>query len=72
MFEISFSELLLIMIIGLIVISPERFPIDIKTSINWISALFSLSANVQHKLLQELKLKELQERLKKIEEKTQL
>ncbi|MFP3036662.1 MAG: Sec-independent protein translocase protein TatB [Arsenophonus sp.] len=72
MLEISFSELLLIMIIGLIVLGPERFPIAIKTSINWIRALFSLAANVQHELLQELKLQELQERLKKIEEKTQL
>lgn len=70
MLDIGFSELLLVMIIGLVVLGPERLPIAVKTVAGWIRALRSLAANVQHELLsQELKL---QKTLKKAEEKAQL
>ncbi|HGJ5855165.1 Sec-independent protein translocase protein TatB [Arsenophonus nasoniae] len=72
MLDIGFSELLLVMIIGLVVLGPERLPIAVKTVAGWIRALRSLAANVQHELSQELKLQELQETLKKAEEKAQL
>ncbi|MFV9997988.1 MAG: Sec-independent protein translocase protein TatB [Arsenophonus endosymbiont of Dermacentor nuttalli] len=72
MLDIGFSELLLVMVIGLVVLGPERFPIAVKTVAGWIRALCSLAANVQHELSQELKLQELQETLKKAEEKAQL
>ncbi|WP_339053603.1 Sec-independent protein translocase protein TatB [Arsenophonus endosymbiont of Crataerina pallida] len=69
MLDIGFSELLLVMIIGLVVLGPERLPIAVKTVAGWIRALRSLVANVQHELSQELKL---QETLRKAEEKAQL
>lgn len=72
MLDIGFSELLLVMAIGLVVLGPERLPIAVKTVAGWIRALRSLAANVQHELSQELKLQELQETLKKAEEKAQL
>ncbi|WP_032116181.1 Sec-independent protein translocase protein TatB [Candidatus Arsenophonus nilaparvatae] len=72
MLDIGFSELLLVMIIGLVVLGPERLPIAVKTVAGWICALRSLVANVQHELSQELKLQELQETLRKAEEKAQL
>lgn len=72
MLDIAFSELLLVMIIGLVVLGPERLPIVVKTVAGWIRALRSLAANVQHELSQELKLQELQETLRKAEEKEQL
>lgn len=72
MLDIGFSELLLVMIIGLVVLGPERLPIAVKTLAGWIRALRSLVANVQHELSQELKLQELQETLRKAEEKAQL
>lgn len=72
MLDIGFSELLLVMIIGLVVLGPERLPIAVKTVAGWIRALRSLAANVQHELSQELKLQELQETLRKAEEKAQL
>ncbi|HGJ5884731.1 Sec-independent protein translocase protein TatB [Arsenophonus sp.] len=72
MLDIGFSELLLVMIIGLVVLGPERLPIAVKTVAGWIRALRSLVANVQHELSQELKLQELQETLRKAEEKAQL
>ncbi|MDC9589396.1 Sec-independent protein translocase protein TatB [Xenorhabdus sp. XENO-10] len=72
MFDIGFSELLLVMIIGLIVLGPERLPIAVKTVAGWIRVLRSLAANVQNELAQELKLQELQDTLKKMEEKADL
>ncbi|KAA1179650.1 Sec-independent protein translocase protein TatB [Photorhabdus heterorhabditis] len=68
MFDIGFGELLLVMVIGLVVLGPERLPVAVKTVAGWIRALRSLAANVQNELAQELKLQELQESLKKVEE----
>ncbi|OTA15031.1 sec-independent translocase [Xenorhabdus vietnamensis] len=72
MFDIGFSELLLVMIIGLVVLGPERLPIAVKTVAGWIRVLRSLAANVQNELAQELKLQELKDTLKKVEEKADL
>lgn len=68
MFDIGFSELVLVFVIGLIVLGPQRLPVAVKTVVGWIRAIRSLAANVQHELAQELKLQELQESLKKVEE----
>ncbi len=67
MFDIGFSELLLVMVIGLVVLGPERLPVAVKTVAGWIRAMRSLAASVQNELTQELKLQELQESLKKAE-----
>ena len=69
MFDIGFSELLLVAVIGLVVLGPERLPVAVRTVAGWIRAMRSLAANVQNELSQELKLQELQETLKKVEEK---
>lgn len=68
MFDIGFSELILVFIIGLVVLGPQRLPVAVKTVVGWIRALRSLAANVQNELAQELKLQELQDSLKKVEE----
>lgn len=68
MFDVSFGELLLVLIIGLIVLGPARLPTAIKTVVGWINTLRRLSANVQLELNKELKLQELQESLKQAEE----
>lgn len=65
MFDIGFSELLLVFVIGLIVLGPQRLPVAVKTVVGWIRAMRSLAANVQNELAQELKLQELQDSLKK-------
>ncbi|AOM42470.1 Sec-independent protein translocase protein TatB [Xenorhabdus hominickii] len=72
MFDIGFSELLLVMVIGLVVLGPERLPIAVKTVVGWIRVLRAMAANVQNELSQELKLKELQDSLKKMEEKVDM
>ncbi|MCA7001239.1 Sec-independent protein translocase protein TatB [Dickeya solani] len=72
MFDIGFSELLLVMVIGLVVLGPERLPVAVKTVAGWIRALRSLASTVQNELVQEMKLQELQDSLKKVEQASQL
>ncbi|QGM81515.1 Sec-independent protein translocase protein TatB [Otariodibacter oris] len=67
MFDIGFSELLLILIIGLVVLGPKRLPIAIRTVMGWVATIRGLASNVQNELAQELKLQELQESIKKAE-----
>lgn len=67
MFDIGFSELLLVFIIGLIVLGPQRLPVAVKTVAGWVRALRSLATTVQNELTQELKLQEFQDSLKKVE-----
>ncbi|WP_213991441.1 Sec-independent protein translocase protein TatB [Sodalis sp. dw_96] len=68
MFDIGFGELALIFVIGLVVLGPERLPVAVRTVVGWIRALRSLASTVQNELSQELKLQELQDSLKKVEE----
>lgn len=67
MFDIGFSELLLISIVGLVVLGPKRLPVAIRTVMGWVRTIRGLAANVQNELSQELKLQELQESIKKAE-----
>lgn len=67
MFDIGFSELLLVFVIGLIVLGPQRLPVAVKTVMGWMRALRSLASSVQNELAQELKLQELQDSLNKVE-----
>ncbi|XNM82177.1 Sec-independent protein translocase protein TatB [Escherichia coli] len=66
MFDIGFSELLLVFIIGLVVLGPQRLPVAVKTVAGWIRALRSLATTVQNELTQELNAR-VQDSLKKVE-----
>lgn len=68
MFDIGFSELLLIFIIGLVVLGPQKLPLAIRTVVGWIRTLRNIASNVQNELAQEMKLQELQESIKKAEQ----
>lgn len=68
MFDIGFSELLLVLIVGLVVLGPKRLPIAIRTVMGWVRTIRGLAANVQNELAQELKLQELKDSIKKAEE----
>lgn len=67
MFDIGFSELVLIFIVGLVVLGPQRMPVAIRTVMGWVRTIRGLAHNVQTELAQELKLQELQESIKKAE-----
>ena len=67
MFDIGFSELVLLMVVGLVVLGPKRLPVAIRTVMGWVKTIRGLAANVQNELKQELKLQELQDSIKKAE-----
>ena len=68
MFDIGFSELDLLMLVGLVVLGPKRLPVAIRTVMGWVKTIRGLAANVQNELKQELKLQELQDSIKKAEQ----
>ena len=68
MFDIGFSELVLLMLVGLVVLGPKRLPVAIRTVMGWVKTIRGLAANVQNELKQELKLQELQDSIKKAEQ----
>ena len=67
MFDIGFGELLLVFVIGLVVLGPQRLPVAGRTVAGWVRALRSLATTVQNELAQELKMQEFQDSLKKVE-----
>lgn len=68
MFDIGFSELVLLMLVGLVVLGPKRLPVAIRMVMGWVKTIRGLAANVQNELKQELKLQELQDSIKKAEQ----
>ena len=66
---IGFSELLLIGILGLVVLGPERLPIAVRTISNFIRTMKRMANSVKDELEQELKLEQLHADLKKAESK---
>lgn len=63
MFEIGFSEILLVFVIGLIVLGPERLPGVVRTAAKWIGAVRSMSATVQQQISEELQLENIKKDL---------
>ncbi|WP_448212365.1 Sec-independent protein translocase protein TatB [Colwellia sp. MEBiC06753] len=68
MFDIGFWELLLIAIIGLVVLGPERLPVAIRTVRDWVNGIRQFSQSVKTELKEELRINELHENLKKAEQ----
>ncbi|MXP67655.1 Sec-independent protein translocase protein TatB [Pantoea sp. Aalb] len=67
MFNISFSEIILVSVIGLIVLGPQKLPIVIKNIISLIRTIRSSVANIEYELTKEVECQELQDSLKKAE-----
>lgn len=61
MFDIGFWEIVLISVIGLIVLGPERLPIAIRSIMRWITMAKGMANSVKTEISQELKLHELNE-----------
>ncbi len=68
MFDIGFWELILIAIMGLVILGPERLPVAIRTLRGWISGARKFSDTVKSELTEELRIHELHANLKKAEE----
>ncbi|MBW3697678.1 Sec-independent protein translocase subunit TatB [Vibrio sp. T187] len=68
MFDIGFWELVLISVVGLVVLGPERLPVAIRSVSKFIGQAKSMANNVKDELSHELKVQELQENLRKAEQ----
>ena len=68
MFDIGFWEIMLIAVMGLVVLGPERLPTAIRTVRSWISGARKLSESVKNELSEELRIHELHANLKKAEQ----
>ena len=67
MFDIGFWELVLISVVGLVVLGPERLPVAIRSVSKFINGAKAMANGVKDELTQELKIQELQDNLKKAE-----
>ncbi|WP_106478925.1 Sec-independent protein translocase protein TatB [Phytohalomonas tamaricis] len=63
MFDVSFSELLVIGVIALIVLGPERLPTAARTAGLWLGKIKRTVANVQQEITSQLEAEELRRKL---------
>lgn len=68
MFDIGFWELVVIAVLGLIVLGPERLPGALRSMQRGVSKVKEFTSNMQQELNHELRIKELHEHLKQAEE----
>jgi len=63
MFDIGFWEIVLISVIGLVVLGPQRLPIAIRTVLKWVNTAKNMANSVKNEISQELELHELNENM---------
>jgi len=66
MFDIGFWEIVLIAVIGLIVLGPERLPVAIRSVMRWVNTVKGMANSVKSEISQELKIHEINENLNKV------
>jgi len=64
MFEVGFSELVLLFVIGLLVLGPERLPKVATLLGRWVGRARRTASQLRHQLEREIALSELEERRK--------
>lgn len=64
----GFWELMLIAVMGLVVLGPERLPVAIRKVRGWMTSAQQLSDSVKSQLDEELRIHELQNTLKKVKQ----
>tara|TARA_Y100000588_G_C14211282_1_gene906788 strand:+ start:1515 stop:1847 length:333 start_codon:yes stop_codon:yes gene_type:complete len=62
-------ELVVVLIVGLIVLGPERLPVAIRTVSRWVKTVKSVANSVKAEVNEELRIHELHNNLKKAEQK---
>lgn len=68
MFDIGFWELVLIAVIALLILGPERLPVAIRTVRQWVTSAKQFSHSIKSELNEELRVHELHANLKKAEQ----
>ncbi|USD37344.1 MULTISPECIES: Sec-independent protein translocase protein TatB [Ferrimonas] len=66
---IGMFELVLIAVLGLVVLGPERLPVAMRSVSRWLTTIKRMAGSVKDELEQELKIEQLQADLKKAESK---
>jgi sec-independent protein translocase protein TatB len=60
-------ELVVVLIVGLVVLGPERLPVAIRTVSRWVKTVKSVANSVKAEVNEELRIHELHNNLKKAE-----
>ena len=68
MFDIGFWELVVIAVVGLLVLGPERLPVAIRTVSRLLKTVRDTANSVKTELSQELRMEELHRDLRKAEQ----
>ena len=68
MFDIGFFELVVIGIVALVVLGPEKLPSAIRSTMKTVRNIKSMANGFRQEVEQQLKIQELHENLKKAEE----
>ena len=68
MFDIGFFELVLIGVVALVVLGPEKLPGAIRSTMRTVRSVKSMANGFRQEVEQQLKIQELHENLKKAEE----
>lgn len=68
MFDIGFFELLIIAVIGLVVLGPERLPGAIRSTLKTVRSIKGVASGFRQEVEQQFKVHELHENLKKAEQ----
>jgi len=63
MFDIGFWEIVLISIIGLVVLGPQRLPVAIRSVMKWVNTAKNMANSVKNEISQELELHEMNEKM---------
>ncbi len=64
MFDIGFSELLVVFVVGLLILGPERLPMAAKTAGLWVRKIRRSIQSVQREINAQLDQEELQRSIK--------
>ena len=59
MFDIGFTELILVAVIGLLILGPEQLPITVRKVGFWVVKIKRIAANAQRDIEEELRLDEI-------------
>jgi sec-independent protein translocase protein TatB len=68
MFDIGFFELMIIGVVALVVLGPERLPSAIRSTLNTVRSIKGMANGFRQEVEQQFKVHELHENLKKAED----
>lgn len=68
MFDIGFSELVIVSLVALLVLGPERLPSTVRTVGMWVGRMRRALGNVQREISEELRIEEMRQAAKSKQE----